>query len=140
MNVDLQRAFSIAYNENRFAGDPGIQTSDLFAALLKVGSPTLQEVVSNIPTRALPKPTESPVSEVPYIIDERPWLSHCVAASVHRLSETLPAGRALTSADIFADIAKNGTGSSVALLRENNIGPTEINAILREKSIEVIAT
>ncbi len=30
MTPELQQAFSVAYNENRRAGDPGIQTRDLF--------------------------------------------------------------------------------------------------------------
>jgi hypothetical protein len=138
MSPDLQKAFSIAYNENRLAGDPGIQTRDLFAALRRVGASSLQSIVSEIPPAALPEPTSGPVSEEPYIVQERPWLSHCVASSIRRLSGTLPEGRVLTAADVFADIAKNGSGTSVALLREHKIGPSEIDAILRQKNIQVV--
>jgi hypothetical protein len=140
MNPDVQRAFSIAYNENRLAGDPGIKTEDLFAALLRIESPTLQQVVSDIPSEALPKATEGPVSEETYVTEERPWLSGCVAASISRFSKTLPAGRSITPTDIFADIAKNGTGPSVALLRKHSIGPAEIDAILRKKNIEIVGS
>jgi hypothetical protein len=138
MNLDLQRAFSIAYNENRLAGDPGIQTRDLFSALMRVGAPELQKILSDIPSTALPGPTSGPVSDEPYIVHERPWLSGCVSGSVRRLSKFLPPGRRLTAPDVFADIAKHGTGSSVALLRKHNIGPTEIDAILRQKNISVV--
>ena len=138
MNPDLQKAFSIAYNENRLAGDPGIQTQALFAALRRVGAPSLQSIVSEIPPPALPEPTSEPVSEEPYIVQERPWLSHCVASSVRRLSRILPEGRDLTAADVFADIAKNGSGTSVALLRKHKIGPSEIDAILLQKNIQVV--
>lgn len=140
MSADLQRAFSIAYNENRLAGDPGIQTRDLFAALLRVESPALQQVVTDIPSAALPEPTKGPVSDESYVIEERPWLSGCVAKSIRRLSKSLPPGRSLTATDIFADIAKNGTGSSVALLRKHNVGPGEIDTILRNRNIEVIGS
>ena len=138
MGTDVQRAFSIAYNENRLAGDPGIQTKDLFAALLRVDSPDLQQVVTDIPSAALPEPTKGPVSDESHVIEERPWLSGCVASSLRRLGKSLPPGRSLTTTDIFADIAKNGTGSSVAQLRAHNIGPGEINAILRNRNIAVV--
>jgi hypothetical protein len=68
-----------------------------------------------------------------YIVEERSWLSHCVTASIRRLRRALPPGRLLTSTDIFADIAKNGTGSSVALLRKHNVQPSDIDAILQKK-------
>jgi hypothetical protein len=138
MSPDLQRAFSVAYNENRRKGDGGIQTRDLFAALLRVRPKQLEPIVASLPRKALPPPTRGPVVEEPYIIGERPWLSHCVASSIRRLSRRLPAGRELTAADIFADIAKNGTGESVRLLREHKIGPKEIDRILKRKNIQVV--
>jgi hypothetical protein len=138
MSADVQRAFSIAYNENRLAGDPGIQTRDLIAALLRVQSPDLQQVVTDIPSAALPEPTKGPVSDEAYVIEERPWLSGCVASSIRRLGQSLPPGRSLTATDLFADIAKNGTGSTVALLRTHNVGPNRIDTILRSRNIEVV--
>lgn len=140
MSSEVQRAFSIAYNENRLAGDPGIQTRDLFAALLRIESPALQQVLTEIPSEALPDPTAGPVSDEPYVIKERPWLSGCVASSVRRLGKSLPPGRSLTATDIFADIAKNGTGASVALLRKHNVGPSEIDTILRNRNIDFVGT
>jgi hypothetical protein len=140
MEPELQKAISVAYNENRQAGDPGIQTRDLFAALLRVGSPQLNQIVEEIPQEALPPATSGYVNDEPYIIHERPWLSGCVSSSIRRLSKTLPADRKLTSADIFADIAKNGSGTSVRLLREHNIGPGDIDQILRQKNIQVVRT
>jgi len=140
MSPDAQSAFNIAYNENRLAGDPGIQTRDLFAALQRVASPSIQPIISEIPSKALPGATVGPVRDTAYILAERPWLSHCVAASLHRLGKALPAGRKLNAADIFADIARNGTGGSVARLREHNIGPAEIERILARKGIQVVET
>ncbi len=138
MTPDLQKAFSVAYNENRRAGDPGIQTRDLFAAMLRVSGDQLTPITSEIPQAALPQATEGPVAEQPYVVQERPWLSHCVASSVSRLRRALPADRELTSADVFADIAKNGSGESVALLRKHHIGPQEIDQILIKKGLDLV--
>ncbi|MCX7110628.1 MAG: DUF4062 domain-containing protein [Proteobacteria bacterium] len=138
MSPELQRACCIAYNENRLAGDPGIQTRDLFAALQRVGSPAIQAIVSGIPSAALPEPTAGPVNDTDYIVTERPWLSSCVESSVRRLSKALPSGDLLSGADVFADIAKNGHGTSVALLRKHNVGPSEIDRILKEKGVRVV--
>jgi len=140
MTPELQKAFSVAYNDNRRAGDPGIQTRDLFAAMLRVAGEELTPIVSEIPKTALPDAVQGAVVEEPYIIEERPWLSHCVASSVKRLRKALPAGRHVTAPDIFADIAKNGSGESVKRLREHNIGPKEIDSILSRKGIDVLRT
>lgn len=140
MTPELRKAFSVAYNENRRAGDPGIQTRDLFAAMLRVPGVQVTQIVNEIPQTALPEAVQGPVVERPYIVEERPWLSHCVASSVRRLRRALPEGRHLTAADVFADIAKNGSGESVAKLREHKIGPREIDRILLEKGIDVVKT
>jgi hypothetical protein len=140
MNPDLQRAFNVAYNENRLAGDPGIQTRDLFSAMLRINSPSLRQIVDEIPSAALPAPTSGKVIDTTYILAERPWLSGCVASSVKRLSKALPHGRQLTAADVFADIAKNGSGKSIALLREHSIGPSEIDRILKQKGVQVVSS
>jgi hypothetical protein len=140
MVPELQKAFSGAYNENRRAGDPGIQTRDLFAAMLRVAERQLAPITTEIPPEALPEPTKGQVNNQPYVIEERPWLSHCIASSISRLRHKLREGRALTASDIFADIAKNGSGQSVALLRQHNVGPSEIDRILMKKNVSVLAT
>jgi hypothetical protein len=140
MDPALQKAFSVAYNENRMGGDGGIQTRDLFAALLRVRPSDLAPIVDEIPAAALPEPTGGPVTGEHYIVDERPWLSHCVSSSIGRLTKSLPPGATLHAADVFADIAKHGTGESVRLLRDYHIGPDEIDRILARKNITVVAT
>lgn len=140
MSPEVQRAFSIAYNENRLTGDPGIKTRDLFASLLQVASKPLKQIVTEIPSSALPEPIQGPVSDEAYVVEERPWLSGCVSSSIKRLSQSLPSNRTVTAPDVFADLAKYGTGSSVSLLREHNIGPTEIDSILEKQNVDVVAT
>lgn len=138
LDEKMQSAFNIAYNENRLTGDPGIQTSDLFSALLRIEDPSLQGIVSEIRPSALPEATKGPVSERTYILEERPWLSGCVASSIRRLERSAPEGYRITPTDVFADIAKNGTGPSVALLRKHNIRPSDIDALLRKRNITTL--
>lgn len=135
MEPALQQALTIAYNENRQTGDPGVQTSDLFAALQRVHPPSLKPFLEEIPRQALPAPTDAPVSQASYIEEERPWLSACVTHSLQRLSQSVPPDKLLTAAEIFADIAKNGNGRSVALLRQHKIGPAEIDDIIRRRGV-----
>jgi hypothetical protein len=59
MDQDLQQAVNMAYNENRLKGDAGIQTRDLFAALMKTTPPTLKTIIDEIPQDALPEPISS---------------------------------------------------------------------------------
>lgn len=140
MEPSLQAAFSVAYNDNRRTGDPGIKTRDLFAALQRLRPEALQPILDELPPPSLPAPTEGHIMEQPYIMLERPWLSHCVASSIARLKDQLPPGRLLTAADVFADIAKNGSGESVRMLRENKIGPAEIEAIFAKHNIKTLGS
>ena len=88
---------------------------------------------------ALPGATVGPANDAAYIVTERPSLSHCVESSVRRLSNALP-GQLLSAADVLADIAKNGTGSSITLLGKHKIGPLGMDRILARKGIQVLGT
>ena len=141
MDADLQAKLSIAYNDNRMAGDGGIKTRDFFAAALSDPSEDLKKVIhhiNDISADALPKPKGGALVEEQYIVDEQPWLSHCVASSLKRLSNLLPEGKALSSLDVFIDIARNGTGDSVQRMRDHNIGPEEIEKIIQTTKVPVI--
>jgi hypothetical protein len=119
-------------------GDPGIQTRDLFAAMVTNPGPEIGAVIRNIPSKALPAPLEGKTVAEPYIIREQPWLSHCISSSIKRLSKALPSGQQLSALDVFIDIARNGTGDSVKLLRENNIDPKKIEEILKKENLSVL--
>jgi Domain of unknown function (DUF4062) len=140
LSDEVKDAFSVAYNENRRAGDPGIKTRDLFAAMWRNGGSEIKPFAEAISGDALPRPTAGSVNAEPFIADERPWLSHCVASSIKRLAKNTPSNYTLTAADIFADIAKNGTGESVRLLRQNNIQPEDIDRIIKERQIPIFGT
>lgn len=140
MEPNLQAAFAVAYNENRRVGDGGIQTRDLFSALLRVAPAELQPMTQHIPEAALPPATSGAISATPYVATEMPWLSHCVASAVRRLGESLPEGRKLTAMDIFTEIAIHGSGDSVKLLRDHNITPEQIESIVTIEGLDVVST
>jgi hypothetical protein len=125
MVPELRKAFNIAYNENRPSGRSGNSDPRPLCRHAESRRATMAPIVTEIPQKALPEPVAGQVNNEPYLIQERPWLSHCVASSISRLRRKLPPGRSVTATDIFADIAKNGSGQSVALLRQHNIGPTD---------------
>ncbi len=137
MSAEVREAMSIAYNEKRLLGDGGIATEDLFAALLRLNPPELDRVVSHLPKEALPEPTAGVVCDKPYVVEERPWLSHCVSSSLRRFAETLPKNDELGAVDLFVDIAKRGTGDSVARLRSHGIGPREVDAVVAKAGLSV---
>jgi hypothetical protein len=138
-----QAAFSIAYNENRAGGDPGIATEKLFAAFQRVAAGPdnpLGALLRQVSEDALPARIDGPVVARPYVATEQPWLSHCVASSIRRLLQHRPSDRQITGADIFADIAKHGTGSSVRRLREHGITAAHIDAMVARAGLEVVPT
>ena len=63
------------HKENRRAGDAGIQTRDLFAALLRVRLPKLEPIVEELPIAASLEPTEGAVADEPYIVSELSWFA-----------------------------------------------------------------
>jgi hypothetical protein len=138
MTPQLQSFLSVPYNENRMKGDGGIKTRDLFASMVSNPTPELRAVMQHIPKEALPQPLEGKLIDEPYIANEQPWLSHCISSSIKRLSKALPDGQMLTALDVFIDIARNGTGESVALLRRNNIDPDAIEKILQQENLQVL--
>ena len=139
MTPDLQRAFSIAHNENRMAGEGGVKTEDLFSALRRLEPPELRTIIGDMPSKALPPATRGVVIERPYLLQEQPWLSHCVASSIKRLAKRAEtAKKKITATDIFVDIAKHGSGKSVRLLRQHGIGPEQIDKILKRHKITVL--
>jgi hypothetical protein len=117
-----------------------VQTRDLFSALLRVAPKSLAPITRHIPAQALPLPTPGSVATEPYVAEERPWLSHCVNSAIRRLGAALPADRKLTAADIFAEIALNGSGESVRLLREHQVTPEVIERILATEHLDLVAT
>ncbi len=138
MTPELQRLLSVPYNENRMKGDGGIKTQDLFASIITQPSPELAAVIKHIPKAALPEPLEGKLVVTPYITKEQPWLSPCISSSITRLSKALPAGEQITALDVFTDIMRNGSGTSVQLLRQYNITPNVIENILHQENLHVI--
>lgn len=138
LDSTLQNYFNISYNENRMKGDAGIQTRDLFAAMVTQPTPELHAIMRNIPEAGLPKHLDGNLVNEPYIVNEHPWLSHCISSSIKRLSGAVSKGNKITPTDIFVDIARNGSGESVRLLREHQIDSKRIEEILKKEKLDVM--
>ncbi len=140
MDSALKQVFGMAYNEHRALGDGGVATQDLFASMVRLKDPMVRPFLQSIPASALPEPMQDPILATDYIAREKPWLSHCVSTSIRRLARQLPGGHLLTTADVFADIAKHGTGHSVQRLRDHGIHPRHIDQVIASHRLQVVRT
>lgn len=138
LHSTLQNYLNISYNENRMKGDAGIQTRDLFAAMVTRPTPELHAIMQHIPKDGLPKQLDGDLVSDSYIIKEQPWLSHCISASIKRLGGAVSEGKKITPIDIFVDIARNGSGESVRMLREHQIDAQKIEEIIKKEKLDVM--
>jgi hypothetical protein len=64
------------------------------------------------------------------ILEEKPALSNCVENALAQLGRNANPKRKLTLPDVFVDVAKFGTGSSVARLRAHGVTPEVIDRLV----------
>jgi hypothetical protein len=133
-DADLQDAFSLAYNATRRDGSNRISTRRLFAAILRLRP----DLVTLLPAGSLPAPLDEGVRATPPPLTVRPGLSSSVADSIAHLSMARPPERNIGPLDMFVDIARHGTGPSVARLRANGIGRAEIDELVRRRGWHII--
>ena len=138
LDDDLQDAFALAYNQSRRDGISIIKTKTLFAAMMKLNREPLNDLFRLLPEEALPNPICENSIEKQYILNENPDFSGCVADSLENFSKHKNVRRKLSSEDIFVDIAKHGTGSSVARLRTHGISAKKIDQIVTQLGWKVI--
>ncbi|MBE0681101.1 MAG: hypothetical protein IH589_04245 [Anaerolineales bacterium] len=138
LEPDLQDAFSMAYNQARRDGVNVIKTRYLIAALAKLNTESISEFLKHVPVKALPKPINTGITTERTILDENPTLSGCVEDSLKHLSPKASNARKLSSADLLVDIARYGTGNSVARLRNNGITEERVNEIVSEMGLDLI--
>lgn len=140
-NLDsyLQDAFALAYNQSRREGSYKIKTSTLFAAMLKLNIEPLNELFNLLPKGSLPEPLSENDKTKNHILDEEPNLSSCVTESLKKIAPHSSFDRKLTTKDVFVDIAKHGTGSSVRRLRTNGVSATQIDEIVNQLGWQVIS-
>lgn len=139
-NLDsyLQDSFALAYNQSRRDGSNKIRTSTLFAAMLKLNIEPLNELFTLLPRKSLPDPISGNDKTKDYILDEKPDLSGCVRDSLEKIGPQASIDKKLTTKDIFVDIAKHGTGSSVRRLRTHGITANMIDEIVTQLGWGVI--
>jgi nucleoside phosphorylase len=138
LEPELQDAFALSYNQVRREGSNIIKTSHLFAALRKIGSESLCGLLEFLPNQSLPAPIEENNTAKEYILQEQPNFSPCVEDSLKHIGQRATSNRKLSAEDVFVDIAKYGTGSSVAQLRTHGISAQKIDQIVKQLGWNVI--
>jgi hypothetical protein len=133
-DADLQDAFSLAYNATRRDGSHRISTRRLFAAILRLRP----DLASLLPAGSLPAPLDEHVEATQPPSTAQPDFSSCVADSIAQLSTARTPDRMIGPLDMFIDIARHGTGPSVARLRAHGIDRAEIDELVKQRGWHVI--
>jgi hypothetical protein len=129
---DLQEALSVAYNQAKREGKTRISTRTFFAATARLRPGQLAQFLDRLPETALPEPINEDIPRESSILEEDPQLSTCVENALSHLSKQADPHHKLSAAEVFVDVAKHGTGSSVTQLREQGISPEKIDQLVEE--------
>jgi len=134
---ELQDALSVAYNQAKREGKTRISTRTFFAAVARLRPGQLRQFLDRLPETALPEPISEDVPRESSILQEDPQLSTCVQNALLHLGKRADAHHKLSTTEVFVDVAKHGTGPSVAHLREQGITPEKIDRLVEELGWEV---
>jgi hypothetical protein len=131
LDPQLQDALALAYAQARREGKGRISTRLFFAAVARLRPGALAALLDLLPEGALPGPTaaDAPGEGRP---TEGALLSPCVEGALLRLSRDAAPGHKLSAAEVFVEVAKRGTGASVARLRERGVTAEEIDRLARQ--------
>lgn len=132
LEPDLQDALSMAYNQSRREGKLKIRTHHLFAAMARLSPDPLPKMLNRLPVLAIPNPISENVTTEKFLLKEPVELSACVEESLRKLSPKSTKEQKISSTDVFVDIAKYGTGNSVARLREHGVTTEKIDQLVSE--------
>ena len=132
LSPSLQDAIVLASNAARREGKDIISTRTLFAALRRLQPEPLPNLFAEIPSEALPKALSKGISSDMGALSEIRLFSSCVQDSLNHLTPKSSPTDKLAAEDIFVDIARYGTGSSVRRLRTFGIDAGRINEIVRQ--------
>jgi hypothetical protein len=134
---ELQDALSVAYNQAKREGKTRISTRTFFAAVARLKPGQLAQFLDRLPEAALPEAVGEDVPRESAILREEPQLSTCVENALSHLGRKADPHHKLSTAEVFVDVAKHGTGASVAHLRKQGITPEEIDRLVEELGWEV---
>ncbi len=138
LEPDLQDALSLAYNQANRDGRNVIKTRYFFAAIARLRPEPLPELLALIPQNALPTPISEQITMEKLILEANPQLSGCVNDSLTHFDSKITPQHKLSSADMFVDLVKYGTGSSVAQLRRHKVFPETIDEIVDRLGWDVL--
>lgn len=138
LEPDLQDVLTLAYNQACRNGHTIIRTRYFFAAIVRLEPAPIPELLNRIPPKALPEPIAEDVVAAQSILSAHPILSNCVDDSLKHLSQKATPQNKLSSADVFVDIAKYGTGRSVRRLRTYGVTPEKVTDIVEQLGWRVV--
>jgi hypothetical protein len=131
LDPQLQEALTLAYDQARREGKGRISTRLFFAAVARLRPGALAALLDLLPDGSLPGPiaADAPGEGRP---TEEALLSSCLEGALLRLSRGAASGHKLSAAEVFVELARRGTGASVAQLREHGITAAEIDRLARQ--------
>lgn len=134
LTPELQAAMAMAYNQALRNGSHRISTRYFFGAAMRLK----EDLAQHFPEGALPVPVDADIdlAHSP-VVDDAP-LSSCVDNSLRHLNKAVGSKQALTLEDVFVDVARYGTGSSVARLRTHGVDSAKIDQIVQQLGWNVV--
>jgi hypothetical protein len=135
LDPELQDALSLAYNQAVSDGLNDVKTRYVFAAVVRLRP----EILTYFPEGVLPEPVEPEIKPSPAILQRSPDFSGCVYDSLSQLTKQSAPEKRLSIEDVFADIAKHGTGKVVEKLRKYGVTPAKVDEIVRQLGWQVVS-
>jgi hypothetical protein len=134
----LQDALLLAFGQCQRENSNRISTRKFFAALRKLNPEPLNKLLDTLPSGSLPEPTGADIISYEQLYNSDVKLSGCVAESMRQIGEHSSPQRRISPEDMFVDIAKHGTGSSVTQLRQYGINAAKVDAAIKELGWQLI--
>lgn len=130
MTPDLQDAFALAASAARRKGKKIVSTKLLFAALRRLHSDRIDRVLEFIPDEAMPEGIPEDITADKQALAQMDLVSACVQGSLGHFGSASVGS--LSGEEIFVDIARHGTGSSVRKLRTHGVDEKRIDEIVSQ--------
>ncbi len=128
MTPELQDAFALAASAARREGKKIVSTRLLFAALKRLHTDRIDEVLALIPVDAMPDTIPADITADREALAQMDLVSSCVRSSLGHFDSV--AIGSLSGEDIFVDIARHGSGDSVQKLRTHGVNEKRIDEIV----------
>ena len=138
ISSELKDILGFAELISRRKGKERTSTKDFFAALNTVRPDSLLELIEELDSKkALPKPVDKELLDIPRKLSNNRVLSPCITESLKELQQVSEKSNRISVDDMFIDVSKNGKGKSVAKLRKKGIGVNEIEGYVEKFKLSV---